>query len=236
MPSGRWRGAIVAACLILAGCVQERPANISMPEVLAMLQTGRPVRNCREACLTTWQSVQPQAAQLEMSGRWSDLAVLVVQTGYQDDLSLYYLGRAADGLGYRNGALSYYRQSMQLSDTSVSCRNLSHLCGGLLLPTAASQRIAAIDRMIAPPRRPAPRAVPRSPELVPAAIPEAIPATAPVVAFPTEPPPRPAVEAPVSPAAEAPTRPTAEAPKPPPPRNPVPRATLDYIEPPPVQR
>jgi len=43
MPSARWRGAIVAACLFLAGCAQGRPANTSAPELLAALQTGRPV-------------------------------------------------------------------------------------------------------------------------------------------------------------------------------------------------
>jgi hypothetical protein len=234
MPSARWRGAIVAACLFLAGCAPGRLANMSAPESLAALQTGRPVLACREACLAEWQQTQPRAAQLEMSARWSDLAVLVMQTGYQDDLSLYYLGRAADGLGYRSAALSYYRQSMQLSDTSISCRNLSHLCGGLALPAAASQRIAAIDRLLAPPRRPAPRAVPRLPEAVPLATPEETPAVAPV-AMPVEAPTRPAAES-IRPAAEAPTKPAVEAPMPPPPRNPVPRATSDYIEPPPVQR
>ena len=29
------------------------------------------------------------------------LAALVMRIGYQDDLSLYYLGRAAEGMGYR---------------------------------------------------------------------------------------------------------------------------------------
>ena len=235
MPSARWRGAIVAACLFLAGCAQGRPANTSAPELLAALQTGRPVLGCREACLVEWQQTQPRAAQLEMSANWSDLAVLVMQTGYQDDLSFYYLGRAADGLGYRSAALSYYRQSMQLSDTSISCRNLSHLCGGLVFPAAASQRIAAIDRLLAPPRRPVPRVLPRSPEAVPSAIPEEIPAMAPV-AMPTVAPTMPVVEVPTKPAVEAPAKPAIQAPMPPPPRNPVPRATSDYIEPPPVQR
>jgi len=80
------------------------------------------------------------AAQLDAATNWDDLAVLVMRSGYQDDLSLYYLGRAAEGRGFYGAAASYYRRSMQLSGTSVSCMNLSHLCGGVTLPKTAAER------------------------------------------------------------------------------------------------
>jgi len=131
--------------LLLASCA-EQVATISPSETLALLRTGRAPLTCGEPCLAQWQAVQPQAAQLLDRGRWRDLATLVLQTRYGDDLSLYYLGRAAEGVGYRPAAASYYRQSMRISGTSGSCQYLSRVCGGIALPRAASVRVAAIER------------------------------------------------------------------------------------------
>jgi hypothetical protein len=142
------------ACLVPGGCAERLgSATPATPaESLALMQTGRPVLNCREACLAEWQRAQPQAAQLEAGGRAEELALLVLRIGYQDDLSLYYLGRAAEDMGYRAAAASYYRQSMQLSGTSISCGYLSRQCGGLALPQTASLRLAAVERTVNPPQ------------------------------------------------------------------------------------
>jgi hypothetical protein len=132
-------------CLALAGCA-ERAAPVSPPEALSLLRTGRPLLSCREACLDEWRRSQTQAAQLDAAAHWPDLAVLVLRIGYQDDLSLYYLGRAAEGMGYLGAAVSYYQQSTLLAGTSISCEHLSRLCGGVALPNAASFRLAAVER------------------------------------------------------------------------------------------
>lgn len=138
------------ACLAGAGCAV-RP-SVTPAESLTLLQTGRPVLSCREPCLAEWQRAQPQAAQLDAGRRFRDLALLVMRVGYQDDLSLYYLGRAAEGMGHRAAAVSYYRQSMQLSGTSISCEHLSRQCGGVSLPRAAAARLAVVERMPNSPR------------------------------------------------------------------------------------
>src|SRR4029077_19728509 len=126
----------------------ERPVSAKPAELLALMQTGRPVLNCREACLAQRRLAQPQMGELDAGGRSEELALLVMRIGYQDDLSLYYLGRAAEGMGYRSAAASYYRQSLQLSGTSISCRYLSRQCGGVALPTTAAARLAAVERML----------------------------------------------------------------------------------------
>jgi hypothetical protein len=143
----RWyhRGLATAALLALVGCA-EPAATVKPAETLAQLRAGRPLLNCREPCLAEWRRAQPQAAQLDAGTRWQDLAMLLTRIGYQDDLSLYYLGRAAEGLGSREAAASYYRQSTQLSGTSGSCQSLSRLCGGVALPRAAALRVAAVER------------------------------------------------------------------------------------------
>ena len=81
--------------------------------------------------------------------------MLLTRSGYQDDLSLYYLGRAAEGFAAREAAAGYYRQSRQISGTPGSCQSLSRLCGGVTLPRAAALRVAAIERDLnrARPRR-----------------------------------------------------------------------------------
>src|ERR1700733_14905271 len=153
------RGSLLGlASLILASCAgveqEGRLAHSEKAELLARLQLGQPVLDCREACLTAWKRLQPSAAQLDAATKWDDLAVLVMRSGYQDDLSLYYLGRAAEGRGFYAAAASYYRQSMQLSGTSGSCAYLSHLCGGLNLPNSASERLAMAERLLIPRKTP----------------------------------------------------------------------------------
>ena len=130
--------------------------------------------NCREQCVAEWRQAEPQAAQLDAAGRWQELALLLARIGYQDDLSLYYLGRAAEGMGAPTAAVVYYRQSMQLSRTSSACQNLSRICGRVALPRAAAVRAGAIERVMARARyrRTGPSAEPETPEAAPEEIAE----------------------------------------------------------------
>ena len=197
------------ACLVAAGCADQR-ASITPAQSLALLPTGRPVLSCREACLAEWQRAQPQAAQLDAGGRSQELAALVMRIGYQDDLSLYYLGRAAEGMGYRAAAQSYYRQSTQLSGTSISCQYLSRQCGGVVLPGASLSRVAALERVVSAPRprrtgpalqRSGAPGVPETPE-----VPEAAPVEV------AEPPPSPVPPPAPNPATRPLSRPGGPAP------------------------
>lgn len=220
--------------LVLAACAAP-PAAVPTVDALARLRTGEPLLTCRERCLEDWRRTQPQAAQLAASARWADLATLVLRIGYQDDLSLYYLAAAAEGLGYQAAAASYYRQSTYLSGTAISCQNLSRLCGGLDLPRVALRRLAVLERGFDR-RRPrrgasAPRETETStpPATMPASPPEPIttsPSEQPSVAFP------PAAQVPPPPPNPPPETATPAAPSPPPARSP----SSDYIEPPPAAR
>src|SRR5437870_8860573 len=188
------------ACLALAGCAAQ-PAAVTPAQAVAQLRTGQPLLQCRDACVGEWQRAQPQAAQLAAAGRWAELAALTIRVGYQDDLSLYYLGQAAEGLGYPGAAASYYRQSTYVSGTTIACRNLSRMCGGLAFPQAAQMRLAAIDRSLYRPR--GRRTAPGSQEpAVPLTAPPEIAPTVPLEAAPfapqetAPPPPAEAVAAP----------------------------------------
>lgn len=149
MRKWHYRGLVALACVSMVSCA-ERADTVKPAEARTLLRAGRPLLTCREPCLSAWRTAQPRAAQLEASGRWQDLAVLLMRVGYKDDLSLYYLGRAAEGIGYRGAAAGYYRQSTVLSGTSISCQHLSRLCGGVVLPRVAAQRLAVIERELNP--------------------------------------------------------------------------------------
>jgi len=220
------RGGLIgpALLLLLAGCAGQT-VSIAPQQALASLKTGQAQLACRESCLAAWQAAQPRAAELAAGRRWGDLAALVLGIGYQDDLTLYYLGNAAEGIGSPGAAASYYRQSLRLSGTTASCLNLSRLCGGVVLPRAASVRLAAIERELRPRdglTKRAPRQLPSAPgRAASPARDEGEPAEseagAPSAAAVSTPGPEP------SPGA-------ARAPSPAPPRFP------DYIEPPPAGR
>lgn len=191
-----------------------------------MVSTGKALLTCREACIAEWQRLQPQAAELAAAARWPELAATVLQANYQDDLSLYYLGRAAEGLGYPGAAASYYRQSVRFSGTSASCQYLSRICGGVALPRAAGMRLAAIDRQISPRRRISPGPIRPGTRGEP---PGEEPVTGPIgTAPPWEPAAAPAM-------AESPAPPPPPAPEPSPAPARAPAAPSEFIEPPPAR-
>jgi hypothetical protein len=212
MRSKWWIGPFGLGCALLAGCAEQHN-SVSPENGLVLMQTGAPVLLCRDACLADWRREQPQAQQLLAAGQWRDLATLVIRVGYQDDLSLFYLGRAAEGLGLAAGAAAYYRQSTELSGTAIACATLSRQCGGLVFPQAAALRLSSVALQLERMRR-APTAAPPGKQVPATTEGVATGSAAPNEALPPEPVP-------------------AVAPSPPPPR---PADTKDFIEPPPAQR
>lgn len=244
-------GAFLLVGLAVAGCAI-RPPPIAPAQAVSLLETGQPLLRCREPCLAAWRAAAEQARQLDMAGRWTELALLIERIGYQDDLTLYYLGRAAEGLGYPGAGASYYRQSTYLSGTAISCRTLSRVCGGVILAQAARLRLAAIERELS--RRHPPFRAPLRPAIPPPAVPETPAPPAAISPVPTPPVPTPpgsTGSAPMSPAAAAPSEIAPGAMPPPPPVASAPLAPAapsaaraapagppysEYIEPPPALR
>jgi hypothetical protein len=213
MRASGWIGVLGLGCALLAGCAEQPHTSLSVDKGLVLMQTGAPVLSCRDACLADWRREQPQAQALMAAGSWRDLAALVIRVGYQDDLSLFYLGRAAEGMGFAAGAAAYYQQSKGLSGTAIACAAMSRQCGGLVFPQAASLRLSSVALQLERLRRAPPAAPPGKPVQATA---EGVPASS--VSYGETPPPQPA---------------PLLAPSPPPPK---PVDTHDFIEPPPAQR
>ena len=142
--------AVIAAAL-LAGCtpVAELPRTTS-PELLDSLRKGTVELDCvSSACARAWTARAELAANLTMQGRWAELTTLLAVTGYRSDLTWYFLGRAADGLGSPKAARHYYETARAELGDPRSC-NVSGLC-------SATNIAAAIDSGLAKARRTASR-------------------------------------------------------------------------------
>jgi tetratricopeptide (TPR) repeat protein len=72
---------------------------------------------------------------------WNDLAVNVLGIGYGSDISYFYLGRAAEGLGYITAADTYYRLSLA---SELKCVVVVDVCEGFAFPRDAESRLADI--------------------------------------------------------------------------------------------
>ena len=109
--------AAASLALLTAGCANKYQAIT--PEVeagmMADLKAGKPNLDCGEGCAFTWVAQVPSIHALDMSERWNDLAVRVMQIGFGGDLAYYYLGQAAQGLGYQEAAITYYNYSLALA-------------------------------------------------------------------------------------------------------------------------
>jgi hypothetical protein len=84
--------------------------------------------------------------------QWRDLAILVMQIGYINDLTYYYLGRAAEGLGFGDAAKTYYQISVRLTSAGITCTaDGAEYCNGQVFPAAAAMELA---QLTAPPPAP----------------------------------------------------------------------------------
>jgi hypothetical protein len=103
--------------LLLAGCSNKYDSIT--PEIqakmMADLQAGNLTLDCGPKCTFTWLAQAPQVHQLDLAEKWQDLAVKVQQIGYGSDLAYYYMGQAAQGLGYHQAAITYYSTSLGIS-------------------------------------------------------------------------------------------------------------------------
>jgi hypothetical protein len=173
-------GAAVSAMVV--GCTMKN-ASVPPSQLMSELQAGQPMLDCRVDCGLAWANNRQNAAVLNAAGRWQELALLVMQIGYMDDLTYYYLGQAAENLGYLQAAQRYYRIAEQIAVTQMSCRQgeadaeaalgiAVNECAGYVFPDtlyphleSVEARLAALSNTPAPPphkrarlaRKPSPR-------------------------------------------------------------------------------
>lgn len=105
----------VALATVLAGCAISPSASSSRAasgDVLQELNAGTLRLQCETTCFVHWRSQSRHLKSLHDNRVWADLAHEVAKTDYSSDLSYYYLGRAAEGLGHPEAAVIYYRLAL----------------------------------------------------------------------------------------------------------------------------
>ena len=85
---------------------------------------------------------------------WQRLALIVLDVGYNSDLAYYYLGRAAEGMGANDAALTYYRKALEITNHRLfegqgkspgeRCNFFLSRCDGFEFPADIENRISAL--------------------------------------------------------------------------------------------
>lgn len=117
-------------------------------QLLQDFENGKLVLDCEMECYWSHLQSRKMQHQLFLGGRYEDLAVSVMQVGMEIDLSYFYLGYAAEKLGYHSAAEAYYQRSLALSQSRLSYNKCEDLfCNGIKLPLELPERLEAVRRL-----------------------------------------------------------------------------------------
>jgi len=126
-----WRAALCTVIVLaVSSCAPK--FNTVPPDLRAQmlrdLSEGKPNLDCGIDCYWSFSHNSDTLSMLHNAGQWQELAVRTMQIGHQNDAAYYYLGRAAEGLGYLRAAETYYQYSAALYSDSSSqhhCREMA---------------------------------------------------------------------------------------------------------------
>jgi hypothetical protein len=112
-------------------------------EALASFRSGRAALACGNGinCMFNWTSSKAAAEQFAQREQWDNLAESVLATGYDIDLTWFYLGLAAQGLKYDSAARIYYETSLR-RNTAGGLSTCLSACGPVNLPADAQRMMA----------------------------------------------------------------------------------------------
>ena len=151
MRSGMLMSALVVCALLLGGCAATATTTVGKepdPERLRLLERSAVKLGCRTPeCAYAFSKQRGQLLSLHDKGFHAALAAQVMALDYDNDLAYYYLGHAAEGLGYGQAALTYYRTARV---TPSKCAVEVHTCNGFRMDTLLPQRIGALEARLGP--------------------------------------------------------------------------------------
>ena len=124
--------------VLLFGCVSVNKIEVSDSEFEEQLGRGSLRLTCNFSCSGSWGFYGVNMKALHDLESWLDLSKRVYSIGFDGDQGYYYLGRAAEGFGFHDAALTYYR----LAKSSInSCDYLFDNCDGLVFPEDIDRRV-----------------------------------------------------------------------------------------------
>jgi hypothetical protein len=151
MIRSRLRGVVIVFAVAISssvcGCASSGIKTTTgelAPEVLPAFESGEARLTCGAACSGTWGATRRRAKSLHEAALWKDLAIEVSKVGFDEDLTYFYLGRAAEGLRRVDAARTYYRLALA---SGRKCDRLFNLCDGFVFP---GDILAGLDRLPQP--------------------------------------------------------------------------------------
>ncbi len=146
--------AVLSIAMALYSCDSDMTFSVNDAQIMNDLRSGQALLDCQIGCAGTLGKNLMNLAQLDAKGDWHDLAITVIDIGYENDLEYYYLGHAAEGLGFYAAALKYYRISQAEatgSDSRLRCDGdgFTNLCNGVSLPNDLYARMQTVQNDIA---------------------------------------------------------------------------------------
>lgn len=120
------------------------PLMLHTPE-FERFSNGSVVLECEGACALPFALRHGAWKKLFDQGAWRQLVQQVVSAGYKFDVTYYYLGRAAEALGFALPARTYYERAVEATRTeSTRCKGrFQDWCDSIDLPRLANDRLAA---------------------------------------------------------------------------------------------
>ena len=129
---GRLARSLALSLLLLCGGCAAKIEHIDQNNVDALVDQfvdGKAQLDCDLPCAGRFGFLRSAMLNMYQAGNWSDLAKTVISTGYNEDLSWFYLARSAEGLGLGDTAIDYYIKAL---DTPFHCND--NTCDGFIFP------------------------------------------------------------------------------------------------------
>lgn len=130
----------------LSGCATSSSKTSASEPVVDHFEAfaqGKVRLTCGLPCAFTDGASRKKYRSLYQNERWRDLAIEVVNSGFNTDRNYFYLGRAAEGLGFSETARIYYRLALT---GSPKCAAAFNICDGFSFPSDVISRENALNR------------------------------------------------------------------------------------------
>jgi len=140
---------ITSLACILSGCVSagiQSKSGEKVDDVYSVFSSGEARLTCSVSCSGASGSSRGKQRGFYFNSLWLDLALEVARVGFSSDQSYFYLGRAAEGLGYREAAITYYKLAL-LAD--FKCGGWINVCDGLDFPSDINARLEPLNLQVA---------------------------------------------------------------------------------------
>ena len=144
---------LALSVLILAGCAtQQVTVRPDFDRQLwAQFTAGTAVLECEAQCSSDYVHNQRDIWTRYDAQDWRGLALAVLHSGWHRDITYFFLGAAAQGLGYLEAADRYYRTAGSLASGARAmdkCATIYELCGPLSLPRDIYPRLTSVDTQL----------------------------------------------------------------------------------------